>query len=228
MSTWVIPYIDQDLSFWQGIDRQYGKQIHSVYLPMPGRLVASGRAPQADHFLGAFLKEAPLKKTVLINPIVLDKPAEEMAGQLINALRQLRDDYGVEHVTTASLTLARLIRKAIPEMKIAASTLMGISTPAQVLMAQDWIDTLIPDTRLLRDLPGLERLRRVFKGEMRLIVNEACLPGCLQQGAAFLRDGLQRVPPAIAVPVDANRPPLAAPDGSLGAAAAFASVRWTV
>jgi collagenase-like PrtC family protease len=185
MSSWVIPYIDQDLSFWQEIDCQYGKQIHSVYLPMPSKLVASGRAPQPEQNLGAFLREAPLKKTVLINPIVLDQPAEEVAPKLINALRQLWEDYGVEHVTTGNLTLARLIRTAIPEMKISASTLMGISTPAQVLMAQDWIDTLIPDTRLLRDLPGLERLRRVFKGEMRLIVNEACLPGCLQRTQHF-------------------------------------------
>jgi hypothetical protein len=185
MSTWVIPYIDQDLSFWQGVASQHGSQIHSVYLPMPGALVASGRAPQPDRFLDAFLKEAPLQKTVLINPIVLNQPAEEMALKLIHALRQLRDDYGVMHVTTANLTLARLIRKAIPEMKIAASTLMGITNPAQVLMAQDWIDTLIPDTRLLRDLPGLERLRRAFAGEIRLIVNEACLPGCLHRMQHF-------------------------------------------
>ncbi len=173
MSTWVIPYIDQGLAFWQEIADLYGEQIHSVYLPMPGTLVASGRAPQPEHHLGAFLRDAPLQKTVLINPIVLDQPAEEIAPKLLNALRQLRDDYGIVHVTIANLTLARLIRKAIPEMQIAASTLMGISTPAQVLMAQDWIDTLIPDTRLLRDLPGLEWLRKCFGGEIRLIVNEA-------------------------------------------------------
>lgn len=179
MSTWVIPYIDQDLSFWQEISSQFGEQIHSVYLPMPGSLVASGRAPQADQFVGVFLRDAPLKKTVLINPILLNRPAEEMAPALIKALRQMRDDFGVEHVTLANLILAHLIRKAIPEMKIAASTLMGISTVAQVLMAQDCIDTLIPDTRVLRDLRTLERLRRTFGGQVRLIVNEACLPGCL-------------------------------------------------
>jgi len=185
MSIWVIPYIDQDLSFWQEIARQHGEQIHSVYLPMPGSLVASGRAPQPDQKVGDFLRQAPLKKTVLINPILLNHPAEEMAPALIQALRQLRDDFGVEHVTLANLTLAKIIRKAIPEMKIAASCLMGISSPAQVLMAQDAIDTLIPDTRLLRDLRALERLRKAFKGEIRLIINEACLPGCLYRVQHF-------------------------------------------
>lgn len=185
MSTWVIPYIDQEAAFWQEISGQFGEQIHSVYLPVPGSLVASGRAPQPDQRVGAFLRESRLKKTVLINPILLNRSAEEMAPALIQALRQLRDEFGVEHVTLANLTLAKMIRKALPEMKIAASTLMGISTPAQVLMAQDVVDTLIPDTRVLRDLEALERLRKAFKGEIRLIVNEGCLPGCLYRVQHF-------------------------------------------
>jgi len=185
MSTWVIPYIDQEVAFWQEISNKFGEQIHSVYLPVPGSLVASGRAPQPDQRVGAFLRESRLKKTVLINPILLNRSAEEMAPGLIQALRQLHDEFGVEHITLANLTLAKMIRKALPEMKIAASTLMGISTPAQVLMAQDVIDTLIPDTRVLRDLKALERLRKAFRGEIRLIVNEACLPGCLYRVQHF-------------------------------------------
>jgi hypothetical protein len=185
MSTWVIPYIDQDSSFWQDIASRFGSQIHSVYLPMPGSLVASGRAPQPDQHTAAFLREISLPKTVLINPILLNHPVEEMAPKLLNALRCLQDEYGVEHVTLANLTLAQMIRKALPEMKIAASTLMGIATVTQVLMAQESIDTLIPDPRVLRDLPALERLRKAFRGEIRLIVNEACLPGCLYRVQHF-------------------------------------------
>jgi hypothetical protein len=179
MSAWVIPYIDQEISFWQDIARQFGEQIHSVYMPLPGSIVASGRAPQPDQYVEVFLRDVPLKKTVLINPILLNRPAEEIAPKLLNALRFMQDEYGVGHVTLANLTLAQMIRKTLPEMKIAASTLMGISTVTQVLMAQDVIDTLIPDPRVLRDLPALERLRNAFRGQIRLIVNEACLPGCL-------------------------------------------------
>ena len=185
MSTWVIPYIDQDLSFWQEIASRFGADIHSVYLPLPKELVASGRAPQPEQFVQAFLRDAPLRKTVLVNPIVLNRPAEEMAPNLLKALKQIHEEYGVEHVTVANLTLARLIRKAIPQLKIAASTLMGISTPLQVVMAQDCLDTLIPETRALRDLRLLRRLRKAFRGEMRLIVNEACLPGCLHRVQHF-------------------------------------------
>jgi collagenase-like PrtC family protease len=94
-------------------------------------------------------------------------------------------DYGVMHVTVSSLTLAKTIRKAFPQLHIAASTLMGISTPMQALMAQDCVDAIIPDTRILRDLGALKRLRQAFGGEMRLIVNEACLPGCLYRVQHF-------------------------------------------
>jgi hypothetical protein len=178
MSAWVIPYIDQDFSFWQEIGERFSDQIHSVYFPMPGDMIASGRAPQPNQFLGAFLRDAALGKMVLINPILLNRPAEEIAPGLVDALRKLLDEFGVDQVTVANLTLAQIIRKAIPEMKISSSTLMGISSPGQVLLVQEWIDTLIPDTRLLRDLNALKQLHQAFDGEMRLIVNEACLPGC--------------------------------------------------
>ncbi len=185
MINWVIPYIDQAVSFWEGLAGQFGEQIHSVYFPLPGKIVASGRAPQPDQFLGDFLRHAPLQKTVLVNPILLNRPAVEMVQPILTALRQLYDDFGVQHVTVSNLTLAQAIHKAIPELKIGASTLMGIATPAQALAAQDCLDTLVPDTSILRDLAALTRLRQAFKGSICLIVNEACLPGCLYRVQHF-------------------------------------------
>ena len=52
----------------------------------------------------------------------------------------------------------------------------------QALIAGDWLDAIGPDTRLVRDLAGLRRLRAVFDGEIRLLVNEACF--CVQEGVA--------------------------------------------
>jgi hypothetical protein len=185
MNTWEIPYIDQDVSFWDGIAEKFGDSIHSVYFPMPGEFVASGRAPQPQKFLGTFLQHVSLRKQVLINPILLNRPAEEMAPVLVKALQQLISEFGIAGVTVSNFTLAQIIRKALPDVKIAASTLMGIATPAQVLVAQECVDTIIPDTRVMRDLAALERLRRAFSGEIRLIVNEACLPGCLYRVQHF-------------------------------------------
>jgi hypothetical protein len=178
MSTWVIPYVDQDLSFWEEITDRFGAHIKEVYFPIPGGIVASGRGKQPDAFLETFLRRVPLPKAVLLNPIILSRPVEEMAPAVLSALQRLYQDWGVSRVTVTHPALARLIRQTYPEFRITASVLMGISRPSQVLMIQDYVDAITPDNSLVRDLYGLRRLRDSFSGEIRLIVNEACLPGC--------------------------------------------------
>jgi len=152
--------------------------VKEVYFPMPGGIVSSGRPIQPNAFLETFLHRAPLPKAVLANPVILPRPAEEMAPHVLEALKRLYADYGVSSVIITDLTLARIIREALPEFKITASVLMGIATPAQALMVEGYVDAITADGRLVRDLRGLRQLRAAFSGEMRLIVNEACLPGC--------------------------------------------------
>lgn len=189
MNTWVIPYVDHDLDFWQEIATQFGRHIKEVYLPIPGGIVASGRGPQPGTFVETFLRDAPLPKAVLINPIVLPIPAHEIAPRILASLQQLRDNFGVNLVTVANPSLARTIRTALPEFRITASVLMGIATPLQALMVRDDVDAITVDTRLVRDLAGLRRLRDAFPGEIRLIVNEACLPGCPYRTQHFYEMG---------------------------------------
>lgn len=192
MKTWVIPYVDLEPPFWDEVAAQYGEDIRSVYFPMPGGIVASGRPQQPDRFMDDFLRASTLSKTVLVNPIVLPRPAEQTAPAIIEALMRLRDDYGVCSVTVSNPTLARLLKEAIPDFKVGASILMSISTPAQVLMVQDYVDSIVLDNRLLRDLSGLQRIRRAFSGEICLIVNEACLPGCPYRTQHFYEMGYGR------------------------------------
>jgi hypothetical protein len=189
MSTWVIPYVDLDFSFWEEIAGRFGAHVKEVYFPMPGGIVASGRSKQPDRFMEAFLRHAPLPKAVLVNPIVLPRPVEEIAPRILDALKQLQDDFGVSSVTVANLALARRIREECPEFRITASTLMGIARPAQVLMARDYVDAITPDNSLVRDLRGLRQLREAFTGEIRLIVNEACIPGCPYRTQHFYEMG---------------------------------------
>ena len=190
MSTWVIPYVDQDLSFWEEIAARFGAHVKEVYFPMPNGSIPSGRGKQPSVFMETFLRDAPLAKAVLVNSIILPRPAEEIAPQVLDALKRLRDEFGVTRVTLTNPTLARLIKQALPEFRVTASTLMGISTPAQVLIVRDYVDAIAADTRLIRDLRGLQRLRRAFSGELRLIVNEACLPGCPFRTQHFYEMGL--------------------------------------
>ena len=189
MGVWVIPYVDQETAFWQELAERFGPSIREVYFPLPGGFVGSGRGPQPDRYLGAFLRAAPLPKAVLVNPIVLPRPAEELAPQVLAGLQRLHDEYGVQRVTVANPALARAIRQGLPQYRITGSVLMGIATPAQALVVRDLLDGLAPDTRLLRDLQGLRRLREAFPGEIRLLVNEACLPGCPYRTQHFYEMG---------------------------------------
>lgn len=189
MSTWVIPYVDQDLSFWQQVVSQFGPVIKEVYFPLPERIARSGRNPQPAEHMTEFLRDVPLPKSVLVNPIILSRPIDEVGPQVLPVLRQLHGEYGVQNVVVANLALARLIRETLPFFTITASILMGISTPAQALVARDVVDVLVPDTRLLRDKAGLQRLRQAFPRRICLIVNESCIPGCLYRTQHFYEMG---------------------------------------
>ncbi len=178
MSIWVIPYVDEPPSFWEELAERFGPHIKEVYFPMPDGITGSGRSNQPDKHINLFLQNAPLSKSVLVNPIVLQQPLEEIGSKILAALEQLHGDFGVGSVVVANLALARLIREKLPVFRITASVLMQISTPAQAVMIGDYVDTIVPDSHLVRDLPGLQRLRQAFPGEVRLIVNECCLPNC--------------------------------------------------
>jgi collagenase-like PrtC family protease len=189
MDAWSIPYTDQELDFWEDIAESFGDHIQEVYFPVDKAVIASGRSPQPSQKMNEFLHQARLPKTVLFNPIVLDRPVQEVIPRAIAALEHLRDDFDVHSVVVTNPDLARSIKEALPEFKVGTSILMGISTPMQLMMIQDWVDVIVPDNRILRDLHSLRRLRQAFSGEVRLIVNEGCLPGCLYRGQHFYEMG---------------------------------------
>ncbi len=189
MSTWVIPYIDQTPAFWEELAEQFGAHIKEVYFPPPAGAFATGRSPQPAEHLEQFLRYAPLPKAVLLNPIVLPRPAREIAPAVLALLGQLYEMYGVSSVTVTDPTLACCIREAYPHFRIAASVLMRIARPAQLLAIEACVDAITPDNALVRDLAGLRQLRAAFSGEIRLLVNEACLPGCLYRTQHFYEMG---------------------------------------
>ncbi|GAK58914.1 radical SAM domain protein [Candidatus Vecturithrix granuli] len=175
---WIIPYVDQPLAFWERIAENDGRSIKAVYLPLPGEVPGSGRPPQPTEHLQEFLRCSPFSLSVLINPIVLPRPVDELAPQIIEALKKLIGEFNVGSVTVSDLLLAQHIRASLPELPLTASVLMDIAQPNQALMLQGVCDILVPASRIMRDLPALKALRAAFSGKIRVIVNEACLPNC--------------------------------------------------
>lgn len=175
---WAIPYIDQPAEFWQDLARSFDGHIREVYFPPPLEVLGTGRPEQPSRFREEFLRHAPLARSLLLNAITLPAPVEQVAPAVIEAVRRYRDEYGIESATVANLSLAERIRDAMPEFPLTASILMDIFQPNQALMLKGVCDTLVPASRMVRDLNALKVLRAAFPGRIRLLVNEACVSGC--------------------------------------------------
>lgn len=185
---WAIPYVDQPASFWEEIVDRFGDAVEEVYAPLPGD-APSGRPPQPQRHLEGFLRDGVLPASVLLNGVVLARPGEEVGPAVIEALRRLEGDYGVSRATVASLPLARRIREALPGWRLTASTLLDVTTPLQAAALAGVFDALVPSPRVMRDLEALHALRQAFPGRVRLLVNEACLPDCLERAQHFFEMG---------------------------------------
>jgi hypothetical protein len=52
-------------------------------------------------------------------------------------------------------------------------------------MLENFFDTIVPSNRIIRNISQLKTLRKAFQGNIRLIVNEACLSSCVYRAQHF-------------------------------------------
>jgi len=175
---WVVPYIDQPISFWQSLTPLVGRDGLIAYFPLPDSPIGTGRPRQPNQHLQEFLSFTSLSKAVLLNPVALPQPVEMLLPDLSDRLKRLWEEHGIQEAVLADALLAVRLRETLPQYRFTASTLLDIVTPAQVAMLQGAFDCVIPGRRAVRDLRALRLLREAFPGRIRLLVNEGCLPGC--------------------------------------------------
>jgi MoaA/NifB/PqqE/SkfB family radical SAM enzyme len=175
---WSLPYIDQPIGFWDELQEDHGPFIADVYFPLPGGIIGSGRPPLPDAHVDSFLRRCGLRKSVLLNAVTLPQPVDDIAPAIIEALRRLNGEFGICRATIANLQLAARIRSAMPDWSLTASVLMEIGDAFQARLLNGLCDTLVPASRVVRDMPALKSIRAAYHGHIRLLVNEACLPGC--------------------------------------------------
>jgi len=181
----VIPYVDQPVSFWKDLRVQFGANIREVYFPVMHHCVGSGRPLQPSENLYEFLSSRVFSTSVLINPVVLPHPVENLSDGILFTINHLSQEYNVNSVTLTNIQLAHLIRREFPHMTLTASVLMDIFTPAQASLLNGIFDNLVPASRILRNLKALQEVRDAFNGKIRLLVNESCLPNCLSRTQHF-------------------------------------------
>jgi MoaA/NifB/PqqE/SkfB family radical SAM enzyme len=191
---WVIPYIDQPFNFWKTIIKKYPDRLFEVYFPLPDHIVGSGRPAQSAKHLYEFLSDNSFKKNVIINPLVIKPPVQELAVNIIDKVRDLDRKYGIDGITLANITLAKKIKEEFPAIPLTASVLMDIASPGQIIQLEKLFDTLVPASRIVRDIQKLKILKECFDGTIRLIPNEGCLPGCIYRTQHFYEMGIKDNP----------------------------------
>lgn len=181
----VIPYVDQGLRFWEKISVMFGSHIKEVYFPIQESLVGTGRPALADKHLPEFLESGILPVALLINPVVLHRPVEELSGLITEKIEFYIKSYNITGVTISNLALAGILRASFPDLHLTASTLMEIFNEQQLVMLSEVFDCIVPSGRVLRNFKTLKMLRRKFNGKIRIMVNESCLPSCVYRTQHF-------------------------------------------
>jgi MoaA/NifB/PqqE/SkfB family radical SAM enzyme len=184
-SIWSLPYIDQPMSFWEDVNSDLGAWIQNIYLPLPDSPIGTGRPPQPTANVEDFWRHSRLPKSVLLNVATLPRPVAELAPPIIDALQRVHDDFGVNQAVVANFQLAQYIHQALPDFSLTASVLMEVTHPYQARLLNDVCTTLVPGSSIMRDVAALTSLKAAFKGRIRLLVNEACLPLCPYRAQHF-------------------------------------------
>jgi hypothetical protein len=177
-NVWAIPYIDQPIDFWNQLHQELGEHIQEVYFPLPQGVIGSGRPIQPKKYLNTFLLNSPLRKSLLINPIILPQPVEDISPSIIDAISPLVSEFGIQSITVSNLLLGEKIKEQFPDLSLTASVLLDITQQNQLLMLNGVFDKIVPGSRVMRNVSALKNLRQAFEGKIRLIVNEGCLSGC--------------------------------------------------
>ena len=174
-----IPYIDQPVAFWDKLINEFSSHIKEVYFPLQSDTIGSGRPIQPSKYYQQFLENDSIPKSVLVNPVVLPRPLNELRNEILRSIEHLVNRRKIKGVSVANLALAKIIKQEFPGLEITASSLMDIFSAQQVFILNGIVDVIVPSGRIVRDIKKLNEVRRSFKGRIRLLVNESCLPSCL-------------------------------------------------
>ena len=194
---WIIPYIDQPMSFWENLFSDYGNHIKEVYCPLPLSVCQTGRPLQKEHHLGSFLAQKSFPISILMNPVVFLDPVEDIAHKAIPIISKLMKDCELTSITVSNVDLAKMLKKEYPSLKLTASVLLDVFESTQLSMLDNYFDTLVPSSRIMRNIPSLKNLRNAFQGKIRIIVNEGCLSGCLWRNQHFYEMANKSMPESL-------------------------------
>ena len=165
-----------------------GNRVREIYLGVPQEVSGSGRAGSegrlgTDEFVATVerIHDAGVGVDMTMNATCGGSEwySEEGVSRIVDFVRTMHEEHGVEAVTLANPFHIERVRSACPDIEISASVLAEIDC---VSRAQAFADagatTFTPATSINRDLKQLAAIGRATGLEVKLMVNEGCLYKC--------------------------------------------------
>lgn len=165
-----------------------GNRVREVYLNVPQEVAGSGRAGGSDRMtqeqfvrVAEHVHAAGVGVNMTMNATCggSDWYSPERAGTVVDFVRRMHEDHGVEAVTLANPFYIEKVRQACPDIEISASVLAEIDCVGRAqAFAGAGATTFTPATSINRDLGLLAAITARTGLEVKPMVNEGCLYKC--------------------------------------------------
>lgn len=171
-----------DYSGFVKILKKYKSDIGSVYFPIPKKYLGSGRIIDEpinyERDMLSLIKacnELKIKPFMLLNSTL---PTPLKIAKTIDYVLPLYKKGILKQVTVTDPYLMMRIKKEMPQMYIAASTLCRIKTVEEAKYFKEiGVSSAASDRETIRDLPLLRKIRKVLP--LKLLANEGCIKNCI-------------------------------------------------
>ncbi len=144
----------------------------------------SGNLPQIDrNQLEKYIKYGEDKGigfNYVINATCMSN--EELTGEGFKKIReflQMLESIGVNWLTMSLPSLMEITHYVAPKLNIKASTVCQINSPHKAKFYEDMgVRRLVLDEDIYRKFDVLQNIRKIYTGELEVIVNSFCLSDC--------------------------------------------------
>lgn len=174
--------------------REHIEEVYFPWLDMP-----SGRSPMTkrEGFVDwkgqeklekglVTLKNMGIKLDLLLNANCYggESLSEHLANFIRSVISHLKDNIGVDIITTTSLMIAKVIKEEFPDIEVRASVNMRIGTVKAMEYVSDLFDSFYIQREYNRDIHRIEEMKEWAEEngkKLYFLVNSGCLNFCSGQ-----------------------------------------------
>ncbi len=169
---------NHDLDGFKKLVERFRKHLDSIYFPVPGRIMGSGRilyeSPDYDpEKLIELAHENDITPIILLNSTVVS----------VSAIQRTLDYLGKLDIRRAVVTdpyLMMQIRENFPDIRLEVSMLARVRTLQEARYFKDMGASMItPDREINRDTELLRKMKKILP--LKILVNEGCLKDCIHR-----------------------------------------------